>query len=237
MKSMYKSIKIEYWTFPEGQDFDGIEEFVNEIDKDYFLTVSKKRTDALGGGLYDLIIEISEDLSLIELAKSYIEDGVKFYIGYHAKEIFKTIRKLFEKNKDLNPSVEQFSIKFKDCKVILYEVYENAIEESFESVITELIKVASEHKKTFKRAKEIHIPIFKHKDSYNICKYRVKLNVDENMTEFKKSDYLNFWGIKTKKKEFVYNVENGKLKNIKFYTQESYDKLFDWAFENGKINE
>ena len=232
---MYKSIKIEYWTFPEGQDFDGIEEFVEEIDKDYFLTVSKKRTDSLGGGLYDLIIEISEDLSLVELTKSYVEDGVKLYLGYQAKEIYKTIRKLFEKNKDLKPSVEQISVKFKDCKVIFYEVYENAIEENFELVIAELIQTASEHKKIFKRAKEIHIPIFNQKDSYNICNYRVKLNFDENMTEFGKADFLKFWVIKSKKKHFVYNVQKKKMKKKKFYTQKSYDKLFNWAFENGKI--
>lgn len=236
MKSMYKSIKIEYWTFPEGQDFEGIEEFVYEIDKDYFLTVSKKRTDALGGGLYELIIEISEDLSLIELAKSYLEDGIKLYIGYQAKEIFKTIKKLFKKNKALNPSVEQIVVKFKDCKVIFYEVYKNGIEENFEIVILELIKVASENKKLFKKAKRVHVPIFNHKDSYNICDYRVKLNVDENITNFQKDDYLNFWGIKTKKKHLVYNVTKKKLTSKKFYTQNTYDKLFNWAYENGKIN-
>ncbi len=223
---MYKSIKIEYWTLPEGDDFDGIENFVKEIDKDYFLTVSKKRTDALGGGLYDLVIEISEDLSLMELTKSYIQDGVKLYIGYQAKEIYKVIKKLFEKNEDLHPTVEQISVKFKDCKVIFYEVYENGIEENFEEVITKLIQVASEQKIILKKAKEIHIPIFNHKDSNNICKYRVKLNVDENISEFKKVDYLNLWGIKTKKKEFVYNVPKGKLKKKKFCTQESYDDLF-----------
>jgi hypothetical protein len=234
---MYKSIKVEYWTFPEGQDFDGIEDFFDEIDKDYFLTISKKRTEGLGGGLYDLIIEISEDLSLMEISKSYVQDGIKLYIGYHAKDIYRTIKKLFEKNKDLNPSVEQISVKYRDCKVIIYEVYKNGIEENFEAVISELIQAASENKKIFKKAKEIHIPMFKHKDSYNICKYRVKLNVDENITEFDKKDYLNFWGIKTKKKKFVYNVLKSNIKKKKFYTQESYDKLFNWAYKNGKLKE
>ncbi|HET8859410.1 hypothetical protein [Marivirga sp.] len=232
---MYKSIKIEYWTFPEGQDFHGIEEFVDEIDKDYFLTISKKRTDALGGGLYHLIIEIQEDLSLVELAKSYVEDGIKLYIGYQAKDIYKTIKKLFDKNKNLKPSVEQISVKFKDCNVIFYEIYENAIEENFESVITELIKAASEHKKIFKKAKEVHIPIFNQKDIYNICDYRVKLNVDENMTDFRKADFLKLWGIKFKKKHIVYNVQKNKMKKKKFYTQSSYNKLFDREFKNGKI--
>ena len=38
--------------------------------------------------IYDLIIEISEDLTLFELAKSYLEDGVKFYVGYNIKKIY-----------------------------------------------------------------------------------------------------------------------------------------------------
>lgn len=232
---MNKSIKIEYWTYPEGQDFDGIEEFVNEIDKNYFLTVSKKRTDALGGGLYDLIIEISEDLSLIELAKSYAQDGIKLYIGYQAKEIYNSIKRLFEKNRELKPLVEQISVKFKDCKVIFYEVYKNGIEENFEEVITEIIEFASANKKLFNKTTEIHLPIFNHKDNYKICNYRVKLYVDENILDFEKANYHNFWGIKTKKKYYVYNVKNNKLKKKKFYTQESYDKLFDRASKKGKI--
>ena len=114
MKSPYKNIEIKYWTLPDGKDFDGIEDFIGEIDRDYYLEVTKKRTDALGGGLYDLIIEISEDLTLFELAKSYMEDGVKFYVGYNIKKIYESIKKLFDKNQDFHPSVEQIKIRFKD---------------------------------------------------------------------------------------------------------------------------
>ncbi len=233
---MSKSIKIEYWTYPEGKDFEGIEEFVNEIDKHYFLMVSKKRTDALGGGLYDLIIEISEDISLLELAKSYVEDGIKLYIGYQAKEIYNSIKSLFDKNKELKPSVQQISVQFKDCKVIFYEVYKNGIEENFEEAISVIINFAAANKKLFKKITEIHLPVFNHKDYYNICNYRVKLNVDENILDFVKEDYHNFWGIRTKKKYYVYNVKNNKLKRKKFYSQENYDKLFSKAFKNGKLS-
>jgi len=233
---LYKSIKIEYWTLPEGQDFDGIEEFVNEIDKDYSLTINKKRTDALGGGLYGLIIEISEDLSLTELTKSYIEDGIKLYFGFQVKEIYRNINKLFKKNKKLSPSVEQIIVKFKDCEVILYEIFEFGIEKNFEIISKELLNVASENLKLFKKIRQIHIPIFNHKDSYNICDYRVKLNVDENITAFYVKDYLKFWGIKTKNKYRVYNVRKKKLMKKMFYTQKTYDELFSWAYDNGRIN-
>jgi hypothetical protein len=55
----------------------------------------------------------------------------------------------------------------------------------------------------------------------------VKLQYDENISEFKKADYLKFWGVKFKKKKMVYDVENGKFLKEKFYTQKAYDKLFE----------
>ncbi|GAB2797722.1 hypothetical protein GCM10027275_49070 [Rhabdobacter roseus] len=83
----YKKIDIEYWTYPEGDDFKDISEFAKGVDQDYLLTLSKKRTDACGGGLYDLIIKVTEDISLLDLAKSYAEDGVKVAIGYSLKKM------------------------------------------------------------------------------------------------------------------------------------------------------
>jgi hypothetical protein len=227
MKSPYKNIEINYWTYPDGKDFNGIEDFISEIDKDYFLTVTKKRTDALGGGLYDLIIEISEDLTLLELAKSYLEDGIKLYVGYNIKKIYESIKVLFEKNQDFNPTVEQIKIKFKDCTIYLYEVYQNGIAEAFDDFVKILIDLVLNKKIKFKKIKEIHSPIYNHRDSYDLCDYRVKLQYDENISEFKKADYLKFWGVKFKKKKMVYDVENGKFLKEKFYTQKAYDKLFE----------
>lgn len=225
MKSPYKNIKIAYWTLPDGTDFKGIEHFVDEVDSDYFLTVSKKRTDTLGGGLYEFIIEISEDLSVIELAKGYIEDGIKCYVGYHAKTIYNSLKTLFAKNQDLIPRVERISIKFKDCKIIFYEVYENGIEENFEEVMKYLFKFASANEKKIKKIKEIHIPIFKYRDCYDLCDYRVKLNLDENIKHFTNKDYKTFWGVKFKNKKRIYDLKNKKLIKDKFYTQKEYDKL------------
>ncbi len=82
----YKKIDIEYWTYPEGDDFKDIDEFAKSIDHSYLLTLSKKRIDGCGGGLYDFVIKITEDISLLELAKSYAEDGIKVVIGYSLKK-------------------------------------------------------------------------------------------------------------------------------------------------------
>ncbi len=59
---------------------------------------------------------------LEEMTEAYVEDGIKLYMGYQAKEIYKTIKKLFEKNKDLNPSKEfsAYSFLLPLCPIILY---------------------------------------------------------------------------------------------------------------------
>lgn len=227
MSFINKNIKIEYWTYPEGNDFAEIDNFVNNINQDYFLEIDKKRTDASGGGLYELVIEISENLSIVDLVASYIEDGIKLYIGYNIKEFYSNLKILFSKNKSLKPSVEQITINFKDCKVIFYETYENAIEENFESVINELIEFAAKKKHLFKKITKVYVPIFKYNDIYNLCEYRVKLNVDENINEFHKKDFLNFWGIKRRNRDRVYDVQKKNVKKKTFHTQKSYNKLFN----------
>src|SRR5690606_21566959 len=148
-----------------------------DVDQNYLLTLSKKRTDACGGGLYDFIIKITEDISLLELAKSYAEDGVKVVIGYSLKKIFDSTKVLFEKNKELNPSIEELIIDYKDCKVRIYNIYKNGIEECFDEIMEQLCILRLSDKKFFKKIETIHLPIFNQKDWYKLCDYRVLLNV------------------------------------------------------------
>ncbi|WP_411377466.1 hypothetical protein ACLHWS_11825 [Flavobacterium psychrophilum] len=96
-------INIKYWTNPEGEDFKGISVLFNT---NYLLKINKKRTDTCGGGLYDIVIKITEDISFIELAKSYLEDGLKVLIGLAIKPVFVSLKKLFKTNKVLNPSIQ-----------------------------------------------------------------------------------------------------------------------------------
>lgn len=221
-----KEIRIEYLTHTTGGDLEGVEEFKNNINKEYNLTIEKKRIEVLCGGVYELIIEITEDITLMELAKSYAEDAFKFYIGYKFKVIFKNIKSLFIKNEKNFPTVEKIKIKFKDCTVTIYEIYVNGVEENFEEIVSELIKFGSQNKKLLCKTQEIHIPIFNKKDNYKICKYRVKLESHETIKKFQKNDYQSYWGIQTNKKHKVYNLKKNKIRNKIFYTQETYDKLF-----------
>ena len=226
-KMGFKEIQIDYWVYPDGEDFAEMAEFTNEVNRDYLLSINKKRGDGYGGGYYDLIIKIVEDISLLELAKSYAEDGIKIIVGYSLKTIFQSVKKLFKKNKELSPSIEELTIDYKDCKIKIYNLYENAIEDSFDEIIKKLSIFRLEQEKFFQKIKTIHIPIINHTDSYNLCEFRVKLNVDEPIGNFNKSYYFKHWGLKTKNKKYIFDLNENIIFEQNFFTQKGYDKLFE----------
>ncbi len=201
----YKSVNISYWIHPEGHDFRDIDVFTKKLDQNLFLTINKKRTDALGGGLYELAIKITEDISLKELAQSYAQDGAKILIGLYLKGLFSGLKELFKKNKPLTPSLDELIIDYKDCNVKIYNLYDNSIEESMESILETLCQFRLKNKKLFKSIKKIHLPIFKIKDCYDLCEFRVKLDID--MISFKQSDYLQYWGLTLNDKKVIYSVQ------------------------------
>lgn len=207
----YKSINIEYWTSPDGTDFLGINELSEKVDKNYFLTINKKRTDACGGGLYDLLVKITEDISLLELTKSYIQDGVKILLGYSLITLFKELKILFKSNQHLNPSLDKLVLDYRDCRIIIYSLYELSIEKSIQEILEQLCQFYSRHKSQFKTIKKIHIPIINNRDSYNLCDFRVKLDVDEPVVKFTKDFYFMFWGLSTKKEKYIYDLCTNKV--------------------------
>ncbi len=231
----YKQIHIEYWTDPDGTDLNSLKEFANEVDRNYYLTINRKRADGYGGGFYDFIVKITEDITLLEMAKSYLEDGIKILIGISIKSTFDLLRRLFANNKKLEPYLDELIIDYRDCKIRIYNIYVGAIEECIDEIMKTLFEFRLDNKKLFKKTKTIHIPIFNEMDCYNLCEYRVLLNVDEPIVSCKRKDYFGYWGISAKKRNLVYNVSNKSIDKKNFYTQKSYDKLFDKAFNEGEI--
>lgn len=228
----HKRINIKYWTYTDGSDFSNFNEFVEKIDHSYFLSINRKRSDSAGGGIYDIVIKISENISIVELANSYLEDGIKVIIGYFLRSLFKPLKSLFNSNRAKNPGIDKIILDFKDCKIVLHEIYPNGIEDNFEDIMKKLFEFTLNNKKLFSKSKSIQIPIFKHRDSYDLCNYRVKLEIDEPITKFQKEDYTNYWGIKSKKKAQIYCVKEKQIVNEKFYTQKGYNKLLKDRWNN-----
>ena len=225
-------IKLSYWTYPEGDDFEDIETFKADLSKEFETEITSQPTDAMGGGLYEFVIEIINNVDFADIAKDYLEDGVKIGLGYFWKPIFKRIKELFKKNKQYNPDIEVAKFIFKDIEIIIYPLYLDSIDE----VIDEAIQTLSRHyfkiKNETKSATSIHIPIFNQVDTYEVCAYRVRLNVDENIPTFKKEDYFKLWGIKcVNDTDYIYDVNNKSILKTRFYTQQEYDILLDKKFE------
>jgi hypothetical protein len=223
-------VKLSYWTFPEGDDFEGIEAFRANLSKEFETEIASQPTDTLGGGLYEFAIEIINKVDFADIAKDYIEDGVKIGLAFFWKPIFKTIKELFKKNKHYNPDIEVAKFIFKDVEIIIYPLYPNSIDEVIDEIIQTLAKQYSNIKAEATAVESIHIPIFNQVDSYEVCAYRVKLNVDENIPVFKKEDYFMLWGIKGDV-DYVYNVNSKSFLKTRFYTQSEYDVLLDKKFE------
>jgi hypothetical protein len=225
-------IKLSYWTYPEGDDFDDIDVFKFDLSKEFDTEITSQPTDALGGGLYEFVVEIISNVDFADIAKDYLEDGVNVGLGYFWKPIFKRIKELFKKNKKYCPDIEVAKFVFRDIEVIIYPLYPDSIDEVIDETIQTLSRHFSKIKTETASIKSIHIPIFNQVDTYEVCAYRVRLNVDENIASFKREDYFNFWGIKgDKDHDFIYNIKDRSILKTKFYTQQEYDLLLEKKFE------
>ena len=222
-------VKLSYWTFPDGDDFKEIEVFKKALSEEYDTEIESKPTDALGGGLYEFVLEIVNNVDFADIASGYIEDALKVGVGFFCKPIFNKIKELFKKNKHFKPDIAEAKFIFNDIEIIIYPTYTNSIDEVINEVLKKLSLNFLEIKdKIENKIESIHIPIFNQVDYYELCAYRVKLNVDENITSFSKKDYFKYWGIKCDKKtDFVYELENESLLKTRFYTQSEYDILWN----------
>ncbi len=226
-------IKLSYWRYPEGDDFENIEAFKANLSKEFDTEITSQPTDAMGGGLYEFVIEIINNVHFADIAKDYFEDGVKVGLGYLWKPIFKRIRELFSKNKQYIPDIEVAKFVFRDIEIIIYPLYPDSIDEVVDETVQTLLRHYAKIKTDTTSIKSIHVPIFNKIDTYEVCAYRVRLNVDENIDSFKKADYFGLWGIRCDNDtDYIYNVKNRVMIKTRFYTQQEYDILLNRKFES-----
>jgi len=194
-------VSIDYWMDPEGIDFQDLDDFSTNLQIDYLTHFNQQKTDALGGGLYEFEVKVVNDLTLDQLLKSYLEDGVKIVISLYLRPFIKTIKSLFEKNENLEPDLKQINLKFNDCDIYVYSLYRGSLIENFESVASSIIEHHDQISKLInKKIKSLYIPIFKIEKENGKSEFRAKLDVDETIEEFHSIDYFKLWGIRTKKK-------------------------------------
>ena len=227
---MMQHIKISYWKDPNGEDFTEIDEFRNALSTD-FVEINAETADGYGSGFYELAIEVINDVNLKDFLVNTVYNTIDYGLGLVTLPILKAAKKLFSKNSKLDPGIEYIKVVFKDVDLHFYSIYNGSIEKNMNDIIKSL-ETHYLQLQNLTQVKSIHIPIFDHVDTYKICRYRVKLDVDENIHNFSKNDYFNFWGIRDVNQEsFVYKLDMKRVVRSKFYTQEEYNLLLEEEFK------
>ncbi|MEH6445260.1 MAG: hypothetical protein V7784_15300 [Oceanospirillaceae bacterium] len=233
------SIKIEYWTYPDGTQTgvepNGIVEFRSVLNENYASLV--KGTSGECGGLYSLAIEIVSNIVFSDIA-NLIVGGVAYDTiksgtsSFFIRPFLDALSKLVESNKDNSLDIENITFIFQDTKIYIYNLrgypaidYLKQIFSKLSMSYSKLIRPSGEC------PYEIHIPTLDDKEC-SFGRFRVPLDVDESIEKFENIDYLKYWGA-------VYNLEIGKrvfdvasqfLIDENFLTLDEYDR--EWLRNN-----
>jgi hypothetical protein len=243
----HSSVKITYWAYPTSdgsfEDLDGIDDFRKELDEEFISVIRPRRGD-LGGGLYELAVEIISHISLFDFL-SFLAQGVAFDLiksGTKAlvlRPFLAAYRKLRERNPEKRVDIEQLVILFQDTTVTLYGIFEDSIFKHLKGIFEAL--VAHSPNLTLpsgERPVEIHIPVFEDPSTDRLCRFRVKLSIDEVITDINEDDYFKLWGISYDFSGFrVYDVKNKLLVDNEFYTEERYNREWNERWSRAQIKQ
>lgn len=230
------SIQIKYDAFPanfELEDFQGIEEFRDELSKEYIANV--KGTPVGRGGLaYELLINTILNISLEDfinmilggLAYDVVKHGAK---SFALKPFFKALEKLNKQNHN-GIAIRELHLIFEDSEIIIKSIDERGIYHIVPRVFENIVKVYSEMKnsQTGRYPSKIHIPVIydaKQTAEGEKVGYRQPIIMDEYLTDLSDENYFQYWGLFYEyiDQPIVYDVINKTL------TKNSYweDHLFE----------
>ena len=225
------SIKVLYYAEQTGvnqlHDFDGIDEFRKELSLEYVPVVQGKPGDL--GSLEKFIIDLIANISLQGFVKfilggiafDLIKSGTKSLVLRPFINAYKRLKSKNEKRLD----IEKFSIIFEDTTIHIYQIYDNSVIDQLESIVNNLaLHYSSLITSEDERPSEIHIPVFHDESNDRLSPFRVKLDVDETISNFSDKDYFAYWGIfyEYSRQWIVYDLDARRLLNENFLTLEWY---------------
>jgi hypothetical protein len=238
------SVKVTYWAVPDGPasmiDLKGVEEFRKELEDNYVAAVHGRRSDSCGAGLYELAIELISNVSLTD-AVSWLMSGVAFDVLKHGanslaiRPLLSAYRKLKEKNKERGVTIGELRIVLRDSILIVYNICEDGIFDNLKGILE---AVAKHYSKTLLRSGEgpyeIHVPVFEDTSEDRLVRFRVLLDVDENMVPVGPAAYYNYWGLWFDRsyQSRVFDVSADLLLDEEFFTKERYRA--EWEFRYAK---
>jgi len=202
----------------KDEDIRGISFFKKRLEQLYFSDVIIRNSDSTGEKA-KLIIEISCNFSLRQ-GMSNFKAGIWAQLQNDPKqkgmnsEFHALIKQLQDKN-DFLIEVEEFSLLFNDCNVIINQLYKQSIPEQLNNILVELAKYFSVLAKGMKRVPyEIFIPVFEEGvNTYTDDKETLLPKVSTVAHEA--SDYFNFWALYFDNHEdaFMFSLQKGGIIN------------------------
>lgn len=197
----------------KDEDICGLSLFKKRLEQLFFSDVvirnSNCRTDAA-----KLIIEVSCNFNLWQ-GMSHLKSGIWAQFSRTAdrsvvtSEFYHLVIQLQEQN-DFPIEVEEFSIIFENCNVIINQIYDCSIPEQLDSILTELANHYPRLTKNLQEVPyEIFIPVFEETTNPDVFSETLVPHVLTN-TDI---DYFNYWGLyfNSEKDATIYDVNE---KNI-----------------------
>ncbi len=178
----------------QDDDISGLFLFKKRLEQLFFSDIIIRKSDSLGKS-HKMIIEVSCNFSLWE-GMSNLKAGIWAQFrkssnkAYAGSEFYKLITQLKEKN-SFPIEVEEFSIIFQDCNIIINQIHEDSIPEQLDVILTRLAR----HYKNLTQGQEvpyeIFIPVFEEdtKSDNSSESFFPKVNTN------KKPNYFDYWGL------------------------------------------
>ncbi len=206
------SIAVSYWAHPLGGgkfiDFVEINEFEKDLSTDFNVFLRGRATDALGGGLYELVMVIFHNDTVHDtllLIGGYLSDEVKDaakeWLKKHIGDPIKTaFTKLKSRNEDKAPDIDRLEIVFKDVNFIIYNIFPDGIVQNIDVVLDLFGARLGGFISEGQLPSYVYVPVFHDKEAESSSwkkrpVYRKPEKIDETIRNVSSDDYLKYWGL------------------------------------------
>ncbi|NHF59277.1 hypothetical protein FK220_007995 [Flavobacteriaceae bacterium TP-CH-4] len=188
----------------EDNDIAGLFMFKKSLEKLFFSEVVI-RNSATEGQTVKLIIEVSCNFNLIEgmtnLEQNIWAQCFNVEGSFENSRFYNLVRQLQLLN-NFEIDVEEFSIIFNDCNLIINKIYEGSIPEQLGSILTKVSQHYVNLTKNYLEVPfEIFIPIFEEINKTNEADSPPFKSVE--LEKQRKKAYFNYWGL------YFYSEDDG----------------------------
>jgi hypothetical protein len=225
------SVKVTYW-LGEGK-IDGIDEFSEELSKEY-ISIVRGRRAGLGGGLYQLSVEFLSHLTLKEIATFILEglayDAIKTATTeFVIRPFLEAYRRMKARPANRRVDIDSTKFTFQDTNILINRLPHTDLLSELEGI---MLSVAQNVERLTElsedRIFEIRVPVVEDYTPDSVCRFRDLTWVDEpiEISRISASDYFKYWGVEYDiRPRKVYDVQSRSFIAEAFYKEMEYWEL------------